>query len=1207
MISFNNEKIKKYDLDDFNSIINRISSNMSTLPKFLYFKNGIPITEDFLENKNIMVEDIREIIKKSKDISDLYKKLNSEKDKIEHKFSVYEIVEYYIILNENFNEIYLHASDYPILKEDTIKNIIDSLKEYNITYVNVENIWNTRLSRIIKLQKDIENNIKKWNDDSDIIKEFENFENLIPVNYSKFELEKVNYNIELKFDNITSIIEIFNLIKLNNQVPFAVTNNFYKILKDFTPPLSWNNLFDKSKRFSDKYKNIDRQKNIILKILNEKKIKNINSYTECILSIKEIQNSSCIVNVKLLYNKSKISKDKIKNDILSIFDKDLDKNEIIEKDDYINGIFFISKQSLNTYVMLDMIMNDKLFSNLLVVNESVLSKKNNKIHIYFENTTIGKISFKILLKKVLKNDKFNKILYPDDSLYLRIKISKAEDIDKVILFQNLFSKLITYYNNTCDEIINIYKTHFLDIGICETYKETIKINEEPELFPKGYKSNICQKNVRPNIITKEEAKEAEKNGINILKFPKDNEYGIEPKYFICDNPKNPKFKYPGLKVNTLENKDIFPYLPCCYEDIQTNKPEYLNYYEGLEIKDAKKIGGVYIYKTGKILNNDEHGELPKNIVKLFAINDNDSLYYRQGVIRDKNSFIHCVLKAKNINRSIKKIKKELIKPNYIACCKQEMYDYTEDQIKEKIESDDYFDPKLFLHALEVYLGCNIFLFNYENDGQMILPRYTKNYIKMQNKNDCIFIYEHMGSSADNATYPQCELIVKQPDQNNKYTIDIFNYEENNNFCNYISNIFNRLTSSYIFNNKIEISSFDWPWIGAFSQKIDSYGKTRVINIKFNGKNISIFTEPIQPLNLKISNEIYKTDQNTALEILNELNYVESSLEIIKNEVKGIIGNIDVSILLDTNLAVKNSSEYSVISEYNKYKKLSRYVIEYLYWLFSNYLIDNNVEEITTDTYKNFKNQYIEIDENFDYNDIPKFFDIENSGIMLNKKLIVKSEDVLKRLFYILRLSLIENNESVLTYYKKTMIQNYYLDVTDFNTYNFQLILEGEKSFVRLISENIENVIHDTVYIKNIETQILISEEDDDEEEEDYTDINTENEDSENKFKKLWDIPPYFFKNKLISNKIYLAQNTDSYLKAIEIATIWNNKKYNPGNVVNESSLKKFSLYSIVNQNKIKKYTIFGKNNNLNIKVLGYKTLNPYNSISKSLYTVLLDI
>ena len=133
MISFNNEKIKKYDLDDFNSIINRISSNMSTLPKFLYFKNGIPITEDFLENKNILVEDIREIIKNSKDISSLYQRLNSEKDKIEYVFSVYEIVEYYILLNKNFNDLYIHASEYPILKEDTIKNIVNSLKDYNIT------------------------------------------------------------------------------------------------------------------------------------------------------------------------------------------------------------------------------------------------------------------------------------------------------------------------------------------------------------------------------------------------------------------------------------------------------------------------------------------------------------------------------------------------------------------------------------------------------------------------------------------------------------------------------------------------------------------------------------------------------------------------------------------------------------------------------------------------------------------------------------------------------------------------------------------------------------------------------------------------------------------------------------------------------------------------------------------------------------------
>ena len=113
------------------------------------------------------------------------------------------------------------------------------------------------------------------------------------------------------------------------------------------------------------------------------------------------------------------------------------------------------------------------------------------------------------------------------------------------------------------------------------------------------------------------------------------------------------------------------------------------------------------------------------------------MYYRQGVIRDKNSFIHCVLKAKNINRSIKKIKKELIKPNYIACCKQEMYDYTIEDIREKIKNnDEYFDPKLFIHLLEIKYNCNIFIFTRDNNGEMILPRCANGYYKLKNKNKC---------------------------------------------------------------------------------------------------------------------------------------------------------------------------------------------------------------------------------------------------------------------------------------------------------------------------------------------------------------------------------------------------------------------------------------------------------------------------------------
>ena len=47
----------------------------------------------------------------------------------------------------------------------------------------------------------------------------------------------------------------------------------------------------------------------------------------------------------------------------------------------------------------------------------------------------------------------------------------------------------------------------------------------------------------------------------------------------------------------------------------------------------------------------------------------------------------------------------------------------------------------------------------------------------------------------------------------------------------------------------------------------------------------------------------------------------------------------------------------------------------------------------------------------------------------------------------------------MNYYQNTMIQNYYLDITDFNYNNSQIILQGENAFFRLISEDTKNVIH----------------------------------------------------------------------------------------------------------------------------------------------------
>ena len=64
------------------------------------------------------------------------------------------------------------------------------------------------------------------------------------------------------------------------------------------------------------------------------------------------------------------------------------------------------------------------------------------------------------------------------------------------------------------------------------------------------------------------------------------------------------------------------------------------------------------------------------------------------------------------------------------------------------------------------------------------------------------------------------------------------------------------------------------------------------------------------------------------------------------------------------------------------------------------------------------------------------------------------------------------------------------------------------------------------------------------------------------------IQPYFFKNDLINNdQTYLAQNTNSFQKAMKIAVDWIEKKYNVGYYVEEGeedeSNYNFNLFTFI--------------------------------------------
>ena len=102
--------------------------------------------------------------------------------------------------------------------------------------------------------------------------------------------------------------------------------------------------------------------------------------------------------------------------------------------------------------------------------------------------------------------------------------------------------------------------------------------------------------------------------------------------------------------------------------------------------------------------------------------------------------------------------------------------------------------------------------------------------------------------------------------------------------------------------------------------------------------------------------------------------------------------------------------------------------------------------------------------------------------------------------------------------------------------------------------------------------------------------------------------PYFFKNKYIDNNVYLAQNTLSIKKAIQIYLTWKNENYNPSFNPTETDIDYgFILYKYTNNKNVKPYYIKGVEYPHLIKIIGFKIFKEDDDIGKTFYTVLLPL
>ena len=1208
MVQINGKtKIVVYEMDDQKSVINRIAAYFNTMPKYIYFPQGVPNIRDFREDeKNIVVEDLFSKIKEGESFRDLYDEMKLKLSQ-QNLVIIKDVLRPYIIyklLRKESSDKYIDS--YILAEQEALSQFMSDI-DNNI----ISKIWENREQFKKKISEMISKNIE---DNNKKIRIFEIFHTIDPskqINYSPFELESIDLEFTLLIDNKVSIMEIFNNIKVNTTIPFVCINNIFKISKEFIPSIDWSQSLESA---------------ILLKVLQKRDLvgTNFSDYTDVILHKESDDNNNEIIKIGLSYQNSKIylQREEIISRITGSI-KDLGEIKIAEdiQEDNVRGVFYFQNHSINKYVLGDLIMNNPLFSLMMSVNESEkASKKKEGIYIYFSHPLIGDVSANITEKISKKGDpslrgKDVKNDFQLGTRYIRVRISRADNIETVLKFQKMLAKLLLIYDKEYKNVVNIYRKYIPKFG--DTKKNVIKKvtnltlkDLEPDIFTKGYPKTCPNP---PEIIDDEESKKAKKEGKIVMRYPKSDKENLIQRNYICNYSKK---KYPGLRTNPLiDNEHKFPFLPCCYDVNHDDKigSIYRHYYHGERIIENSDLGQQELIKTKKFVNKDKFGTLPEDITKIFDSLDHQDgySYIRKGMFDTKSSFLDCVLEGlyeeTNVLRLTKKKdrEKELIRirqlyseEKHAASCRQEMYDFTIEDIRTAIRDPEvYMDPKLFTSFLEKIFNCNIFVFNRNNidKGELSIPRHLQSYYKQKRESKCIFIYEHMGSYSDYSKYPRCELIVKW--KLNSSTSDGVSYYFNSNskVAKGINKIFTKMCKTYSLNIEIEQTIFPEfnKEIKLLSQCIDSYGKCRMINFRYIDILGTILTTPMSPLVVPETKNwnVHKIDivNHSSFENLKNIMQIVLSGRIVnKNKTKeiyGLIGNVKVSIpirdkthknnvyglnilpKIDKNISYHENT-VSVIDKYNIYKKLSRYITQYFLWLFSRY-IKNNYDNIGDKEITEFVDNNIIINENFEYKGyIAKSFEL-NSVLMTNGKLVLKSMETLKRLVYVLKVSMRDSINKIRLYHNRSYIENYYVDPTDFKQDKSHVIIHGENSVEKWILENkIKYSLYNSVQVSN-------------------------------------SIIPYFFKNPLIDDKIYLVQNTDNIEKALKIATDWENKGYNNQkeieslNITEENS-DKFTLYSYVSSTNITKHEVNGKNPS-NIKLIGYKINNV------TFYSVLLSL
>lgn len=821
----NTEKIKVniYDFDSTETILKRYvsllpSTNITLYPSYKYLKfdetssksttettTTLSITKEndlfFEADKVYNVSDIRDIISKIS-LSRI-----TENEMILRLKSKFKYITKLDIICLWFITNTLEGESFSSLSKD---NFIEAFNTGNMKeYLSVLRMrdFTSGLSTYETVKKYVEKSKEGWIANNRFISEQTKLYNKLSKyespKFIPYKQEEVIEDLYLNLPGGESLYEIFNNISVSHNLPYICLYDGHKIVtkvkSNFSPPdewIMWEPEGLKTLNFYILNVSLDRAK---------KDVKGIHTHEYYSQGVwQQNENGANYVRFSLNseFESSEIIKAKLLNGLNKINYEVLD---VIQAG--IKGTFTLVDTEFNRALFLDFVCNNDIGNYFFFVEESRKSAlKKPKFSMYFEPNQNGDF-YNTLTITITPN-----VLSKDDTQgikgdkWLDVRISRAKNLIQANSFISIFGKLFGYYNtlvnNIATEYTDLYKS--LDFRSYTKKKEESKENKktgkrlailqkhDPVTFGNKY-SKKCQKAHQPYLIDNPDKWRK--------KYAKVEEIGESlSKYGLMEWPANTGnwyACYPREKTDVYQNY-IYPGLvskddemaPCCFVNNQFSKEKggLATYKAQKSLKTTEEGTDVFSFErplgSKKLAPRGRFAELPYYVQLLAASVGYEKIevkrksffpLLRYGVSNDPTSFVHCMERATNKNydnmnleekrRRVKEVLNDLSneKNSFLVVCRQEMYDYTYDEIRRHLSGEGaYINPDMFVNVFSKYYDCNIIIFAVDDnhpEGEVITPRYSLVHLpyKLRNRNTVVIVKMQ---NHDLEWGYQCEIVCK---------------------------------------------------------------------------------------------------------------------------------------------------------------------------------------------------------------------------------------------------------------------------------------------------------------------------------------------------------------------------------------------------------------------------------------------------------------